>query len=105
MEEAASEEEVKTAPGEKPLNGERTLDVAAGWNKPARSSTEEAVERLRKPADGTKRRVGATANIRSCARVMSRRGKETHGRCSDDRKIVREDIEERCSEEERRREG
>ena len=34
---------------------EQTLDVAAGRNKPANSRAEQAVERLRKPEDGTKR--------------------------------------------------
>jgi len=30
-----------------------TLDVVAGWNKPAKPRAEETVERLRKPEDGT----------------------------------------------------
>jgi hypothetical protein len=54
-----------------------TLDVAAGWNKPASSRAEEAVERLRKPEDGSKWSVGGSAKKRSRARVMSRRGNET----------------------------
>jgi hypothetical protein len=37
---------------ENPLNG-ATLDVAAGCNKPAKPVAEQAVERLRKPEDGT----------------------------------------------------
>jgi hypothetical protein len=41
-----------------PLNGSGTLDVAAGWNKPASSKAEETVEGLRKPEDGTKQGNG-----------------------------------------------
>jgi len=56
---------------------QRTLDVAAGWNKPASERAEEAVERLRKPVDGPKWGSGGLAKKRSCSFVMSRRGKET----------------------------
>jgi len=31
----------------------KALDVAAGWNKPVSVTAEKAVERLRKPGDGT----------------------------------------------------
>jgi hypothetical protein len=34
---------------------QKTLDVVAGWNKPAKPSAEETVGRLRKPEGGTKR--------------------------------------------------
>jgi hypothetical protein len=37
---------------EKPLEG-KTLDVAAGRNKPAHPEAAQTVERLRKPEDGT----------------------------------------------------
>jgi hypothetical protein len=54
-----------------------TLDVVAGWNKPASTSAEQTVERLRKPEDGSKWSLGCSAIKRSRVRVISRRGKET----------------------------
>jgi hypothetical protein len=56
---------------------QRTLDVAAGWNKPANVRAEQAVERLRKPEDGTKWGRGDLAKNRSCSHAMPRRGKGT----------------------------
>ena len=38
------------AVGEAP--GQQTLDVVAGWNKPAEPKAEKTVERLRKPEGG-----------------------------------------------------
>ena len=49
------------AQGEAP--GQQTLDVAAGWNKPAEPKAEETVERLRKPEGGTSGRLGADAEL------------------------------------------
>ena len=50
------------AGGENPLNG-RTLDVAAGCNKPAKRVVAKTVERLRKPEGGPKRRRCACAHV------------------------------------------
>jgi hypothetical protein len=49
---ALPDEGRKAARGEKPLN-ERTLHVAAGWNKPASRTAEKTVEGLRKSEGGT----------------------------------------------------
>ena len=49
------------AEGEAP--GQQTLDVAAGWNKPAEPKAEKTVERLRKPEGGTSHRLGADAEL------------------------------------------
>ncbi len=45
------------AEGETPE--QRTLDVVAGWNKPAEPKAEKAVERLRKPEGGKSSRLGS----------------------------------------------
>ena len=45
------------AEGETP--GQKTLDVVAGWNKPAEPEAEKAFERLRKPEGGTSNRLGS----------------------------------------------
>jgi hypothetical protein len=47
-------DESGTAAGrEKPLNGQQTLHVAVGCNKPTKPEAEQTVERLRKPEGGT----------------------------------------------------
>jgi len=43
--------------------GQQTLDVAAGWNKPAEPKAEKTVERLRKPEGGTSSRLGSDCGI------------------------------------------
>jgi len=48
----ASDELERLRCGRTPWTGS-TLDVAAGCNKPAELAEEKAVERLRKPEDGT----------------------------------------------------
>jgi hypothetical protein len=49
------------AEGETP--GQKTLDVVAGWNKPAKLEAEKAVERLRKPEGGTGNRLGSDCGM------------------------------------------
>jgi len=49
------------AQGEAP--GQQTLDVAAGWNKPAELKAAQTVEKLRKLEGGTSSRLGADAEL------------------------------------------
>ena len=76
---------------------QRTLDVVAGWNKPAKPKAEQAVEGLRKPGDGTKTGVGRPRQEWTLS-AMPRRGLKTRIRQSPNQE-GRED-ERRNSEEE-----
>jgi hypothetical protein len=58
------------AVGEAP--GQKTLDVAAGWNKPAEPKAEQTVGRLRKPEGGTSGRLGADAEVDAFGDVAKR---------------------------------